>query len=164
MVDAKLETKPGDRGLTYNGKLQELVTPGTTVDGIGTKPTASGAAGQTLGDIGFSVGGAASVPGKFAWEDGSIVPENDKEYNVIFTPEDTANYETVTFTILVTINSDPDTTDPGTVAVLVHDDGTRETVQKSIVEDGKISIPLDGSATVEIVDNSKEFDDVSPIR
>ncbi len=51
---------------------------------------------------------------------------------------------------------------PGTVAVLVHEDGTRETVQKSVVEDGKISVPLSGSATVEIVDNSKEFADVSP--
>ena len=49
---------------------------------------------------------------------------------------------------------------PGTVAVLVHDDGTRETVRKSIVEDGVMSIPLNGSATVEIVDNSKDFTDV----
>lgn len=49
---------------------------------------------------------------------------------------------------------------PGTVAVLVHDDGTRETVRKSVVEDGVMSIPLSGSATVEIVDNSKEFNDV----
>ena len=49
---------------------------------------------------------------------------------------------------------------PGTVAVLVHEDGTRETLRKSIVEDGKVNIPLSGSATVEIVDNSKSFADV----
>ena len=49
---------------------------------------------------------------------------------------------------------------PGTVAVLVHEDGTRETLRKSIVEDGKVNIPLSGSATVEIVDNSKTFTDV----
>ena len=49
---------------------------------------------------------------------------------------------------------------PGTVAVLVHEDGTREIVRKSVAEDGKVNIPLDGSATVEIVDNSKEFSDV----
>ena len=49
---------------------------------------------------------------------------------------------------------------PGTVAVLVHEDGTRETLRKSIVEDGKVNIPLSGSATVEIVDNSKRFADV----
>lgn len=49
---------------------------------------------------------------------------------------------------------------PGTVAVLVHEDGTRETIRKAVAEDGKISVPLDGSATVEIVDNSKDFSDV----
>ena len=51
---------------------------------------------------------------------------------------------------------------PGTVAVRVKEDGTRETIQKSVVKDGALAIPLDGSATVEIVDNSKDFDDVSP--
>lgn len=51
---------------------------------------------------------------------------------------------------------------PGTVAVLLHEDGTRETLRKSIAEDGKMSIPLSGSATVEIVDNSKDFTDVPP--
>ena len=49
---------------------------------------------------------------------------------------------------------------PGTVAVLVHKDGTRETIRWSVAEDGTVRIPLDGSATVEIVDNSKEFTDV----
>ena len=51
---------------------------------------------------------------------------------------------------------------PGTVAVLLHEDGTRETLRKSIVEEGKVNIPLSGSATVEIVDNSKDFADVPP--
>ncbi len=51
---------------------------------------------------------------------------------------------------------------PGTVAMLVHEDGTREVIQRSIVEDGRMSIPLDGSATVEIVDNGRVFADVPP--
>ena len=49
---------------------------------------------------------------------------------------------------------------PGTVAVLVHEDGAREVIQRSIVEDGRMNIPLDGSATVEIVDNGRAFSDV----
>lgn len=49
---------------------------------------------------------------------------------------------------------------PGTVAVLVHDDGTRETIPKSVVDNGVLNIPLDGTATIEIVDNSKSFEDV----
>ena len=49
---------------------------------------------------------------------------------------------------------------PGMVAVLVYEDGTRETIRWSVVEGDGIRIPLDGSATVEIVDNSKAFTDV----
>lgn len=49
---------------------------------------------------------------------------------------------------------------PGTVAVLVYEDGTRETIRKSVAEDSGVRIPLNGSATVEIVDNSREFADV----
>ena len=48
------------------------------------------------------------------------------------------------------------------MAGLVHEDGTRETLRKSVVEDGKVNIPLNGSGTVEIVDNSKDFADVPP--
>lgn len=51
---------------------------------------------------------------------------------------------------------------PGTVAVLVYEDGTREVIRKSVAGDDGVRIPLNGSATVEIVDNSKEFADVSP--
>lgn len=51
---------------------------------------------------------------------------------------------------------------PGTVAMLVHENGTREVIRKSVAEDGMVNIPLSGSATVEIVDNSKQFTDVPP--
>lgn len=53
-------------------------------------------------------------------------------------------------------------TTPGTVAVLVHEDGTKEIIRKSVAVDGTVSIPLDGSATVELMDNSKDFGDVKP--
>ena len=52
-------------------------------------------------------------------------------------------------------------TTPGTVAVLIHEDGTRETVRKSVASGGSITVPLDGSAKLEIVDNSRHFADVS---
>ena len=50
---------------------------------------------------------------------------------------------------------------PGTVAVLVYADGTREIIRKSVADDSGVRIPLNGSATVAIVDNSREFEDVS---
>ena len=48
------------------------------------------------------------------------------------------------------------------MAVLVHEDGSREVVRKSVADGEALSvtIPLDGSVKLEIVDNGKTFDDV----
>ena len=49
---------------------------------------------------------------------------------------------------------------PGTVAVLVHPDGTEEIVKNSIPTEDGIQLTVDGNATVKIVDNSKGFIDI----
>ena len=48
---------------------------------------------------------------------------------------------------------------PGTVAVLVHPDGTEEIVKNSLPTEDGIQLTVNGSATVKIVDNSKDFID-----
>ena len=48
---------------------------------------------------------------------------------------------------------------PGTVAVLVHPDGTEEIVKKSLPTEDGIQLTVNGGATVKIVDNSKDFID-----
>ncbi len=48
---------------------------------------------------------------------------------------------------------------PGTVAVLVHPDGTEEILKDSIPTEDGIRLTVDGNATVKIVDNSKDFID-----
>ena len=48
---------------------------------------------------------------------------------------------------------------PGTVAVLVHPDGTEEIVKNSLPTEDSIRLTMDGSATVKIMDNSKDFID-----
>ena len=48
---------------------------------------------------------------------------------------------------------------PGTVAVLVHADGTEEIVKNSLPTEDGIQLTVDGSVTVKIVDNSKDFID-----
>lgn len=50
---------------------------------------------------------------------------------------------------------------PGTVAVLVKEDGTREIIRKSLAGEDIVTVPLDGSARIELVDNSKSFQDVT---
>ena len=47
----------------------------------------------------------------------------------------------------------------GTVAVLVHPDGTEEILKDSIPTEDGIRLTVDGSATVKIMDNSKDFTD-----
>ena len=48
---------------------------------------------------------------------------------------------------------------PGTVAVLVHPDGTEEILKNSIPTEDGIQLTVDGNATVKIIDNSKDFID-----
>lgn len=50
---------------------------------------------------------------------------------------------------------------PGTVAILVHADGTEEVIKDTVTSDGGISVALTDGATIKIVDNSKTFSDVS---
>lgn len=47
----------------------------------------------------------------------------------------------------------------GTVAVIVHEDGTEELVKDSIPTERGVQLELSGSTTVKIIDNSKTFDD-----
>jgi len=48
---------------------------------------------------------------------------------------------------------------PGTVAVIVHPDGTEEIVKNSLPTEDGIQFTVNGGATVKIVDNSKDFID-----
>ena len=47
----------------------------------------------------------------------------------------------------------------GTVAVLVHPDGTEEIVKNSLPTENGIQLTVNGGATVKIIDNSKDFAD-----
>ncbi len=88
----------------------------------------------------------------------NVMAEQVDQSVVLKLTADGKNVESVPGGVKLTVSAED--AGPGTVAVLVHEDGTREIVRKSLAGDGKVDIPLNGSATVEIVDNSKEFADV----
>jgi len=48
----------------------------------------------------------------------------------------------------------------GTVAVLINDDGTRQVIRKSVANESMMTVPVDGSARLEIINNAKNFADV----
>ena len=50
---------------------------------------------------------------------------------------------------------------PGTVAILVHPDGTEEVIKDTVTSAGGITVALSDGATIKVVDNSKSFNDVS---
>lgn len=58
-----------------------------------------------------------------------------------------------------TVEIPVDNVSSGTVAVIVHPDGTEEIVKDSIPTESGVQLEISGSTTVKIIDNSKTFDD-----
>lgn len=92
---------------TYNGASSSATSFTITKDTpiITAAPTASAITeGQSL-NASLLSGGTASVAGAFSWTTPSTVPTvGAASYEVTFTPTDTANYNTATTTISVTVN------------------------------------------------------------
>ena len=104
----------GDYTVTRNSDTKLLLTK--TFDAtaikdtptINTVPTASAITyGQKLSNSTLS-GGAASVTGNFTWKTPSTAPQvkdsNSTEYEVVFTPDDTASYETAICKVKLKVN------------------------------------------------------------
>lgn len=91
---------------TGNGTLAFVIVKGTP--SIITPPTAETIfLGQTLANARLN-GGSASITGSFAFTNPSIVPGlGDSLQSVTFTPTDSANWNTVTTNITVTVSNEP---------------------------------------------------------
>ena len=92
-----IETAPTAAAITYGDSLRMSgLTGGKTVQGDG------------MGNTSSLTGGDAEVTGAFGWSTPDVKPavsdSNTTEYEVIFTPADTDNYEPVTTKIKLTVN------------------------------------------------------------
>jgi len=103
---------------TGSASLTTAVAKGSST--ITAAPTASAITyGQTLASSTLS-GGSASVAGNFAWTTPSTTPAvGTSVQNVTFTPNDTANYNTATTSVSVTVN--PVSPPPPTGLVITSD-------------------------------------------
>lgn len=96
---------------TLTGSAQVKIGKATPV--VTALPTASAITyGQTLEDSTLT-GGTASVPGTFAWKTSSTSPtvndSNSTAYPVVFTPNDTTNYNSVETAVKLPVNpADPE--------------------------------------------------------
>ena len=109
----------GDYTVTRNSETELLLTKtfGATAikdtPTINTVPTASAITfGQKLSNSTLTGGeakvGSAVISGTFKWKTGTIAPQvkdsNSTEYEVVFTPTDTASYESATCKVKLTVN------------------------------------------------------------
>lgn len=137
-----------------------------------------GTGGNVGGDV--NIGGDADVNvDAGSDEDGNTTseqkPESEQSTTVTVTDEKTGTITKITTTVEGKISASvkvpegikhvnvtiPCAADDGTVAVLVKEDGSREIVRKSSLTKEGISLYLDGSAKLEIMNNTKAFKDVS---
>lgn len=134
----------------------EVTIPASVVGEIGSKTDADLTVSTPVADVTISNGGLNSLS-----QSGGAVKVTAEQTGSVVELSVTANGKTVGSIPGGVILTVPATdTNPGTVAVLVYEDGTREVVRKSVAGDGSVTIPLNGSAKVEITDNSKQFSDV----
>ena len=162
----KTETKPdGTVVETTTGKDGSTVKTTTNPNGSSVTETkaADGSTGTVKIDKNGQTEAAAKVSGK-AVEDAK---KNGEAVKVPVEVEATQNSSTAP-TVSIELPKGAGETKveipvsnvtPGTVAVLVHPDGTEEILKDSIPTEDGIQLTVDGSATVKIVDNSKGFID-----
>ena len=159
-------TKPdGTKVETTTGKDGSVTKTETKKDGssVTENKAADGSTGTVKTDKNGQTEAAAKVSGK-AVEDAK---KNGEAVKVPVEVEATRNSSTAP-TVSIELPKGAGETKveipvsnvtPGTVAVLVHPDGTEEILKDSIPTEDGIQLTVDGNATVKIVDNSKGFID-----
>lgn len=155
-VDNNSETVVIAPQVTGDVAKTEVSIPAATVGQIGSQTSASLTVSTPVAGVTIPNGGLGSL----ASAGGTVTVAAEKAGNTVELSV-TAGGRTVEhvpggLTLTVPASS----TTPGTVAVLLREDGTREVVRKSVADGGSVTVPLDGSARLEIVDNGKQFADV----
>ena len=164
------ETKSTETGLTVNEtKVEETVVDETTGEEITTSKT------ETKSSDGSKSTTTVDETGKTTAEvtlsTTAVNTAEDKETVVILpmpAVETTKTSDTApTVTVDVPASADSVKVEipvadvsGGTVAVIVHADGTEEIVKTSTITENGVVLTVEGDATVKIVDNSKDFTDV----
>ena len=151
--ETKSETKTDANGVTSGTETTQTTTPDgstgtttTTTENGNTKTEAEAKISEKAVEDAKKSGEAVKVPTEVkAGEDSNSAPTVKVEL-----PKDAG--ETKIEIPVSDVNS-------GTVAVIVHEDGTEEIVKSSTTTENGLQLKVEGSATIKVVDNSKTFDD-----
>ncbi len=143
--------------VTGNVTKAEVSIPTAIVDKISTQTSASLTVSTPVADVTIPNGGLRSLSS--ADSQVTVTTEQTGTGMEMSVKVGGKTVESIPGGLIVTVPVAATT--PGTVAVLMHEDGTREVVRKSVAGKDVVMIPLDGSAKLEIVDNSRQFSDVT---
>ncbi len=133
----------------------EVTIPANVLDEVGQKTDAALLLSTPVADIAFTNNGLSNLS-----EHGAVTVTADTSENSIALTISAGGRGVESVRGGITLTVPIEQSAPGTVAVLVHDDGTRQIIRKSVASDGSIAIPLDGPAKLEIIDNTKPFSDI----
>lgn len=134
----------------------EVTIAASTVEKIGTETDANLTVSTPVADVEIANAGLNDLAKE--GEKVTVSAEKKDDTIVVEVKADNKNVDKVNGGLTVTIPQEE--VSAGTVAVIVHEDGTEEIVRQTVGGEDALTIPLDGSATIKIVDNSKDFDDV----
>ncbi|MDD6189713.1 MAG: InlB B-repeat-containing protein [Clostridiales bacterium] len=161
-VETTAETKTDANGVTTSTETVKATdTTGTTAE----KVTETNAAGETTTTVEATVsdqavtqaiesGAPVALPVEVtAAKDAGTAPVVNVEVPASVSAENPVKVEIPVETVT-----------PGTVVFIVNADGSEEIVKTSIPVENGIVLTVEGTVTVKIVDNSKEFVDVQPVR
>lgn len=133
----------------------EVTVPASVLDEVGQKTDAALLLSTPVADIAFTNKGLSSLSNH-----GAVTVTADTSGNAIALTITAGGQAVDSVSGGITLTLPIEQSTPGIVAVLVHDDGTRQIIRKSVASDDSIIVPLDGSAKLEIIDNAKPFSDV----
>lgn len=135
----------------------QVSLPASTVESLGSETSASLTISTPVASVTTPNGGLTDL----ASERGSITVSAQVTGNTVILEVTSGGQAVEAITGGLTLTVPAEDATPGTVAVLVNAGGTREVIRKSVAGENAVTIPLSGSATVELVDNSRTFDDVA---
>lgn len=134
----------------------KVIIPASTVEQVGNQTNANLMVTTPMASMTIPSGALTSLSSA----GGSIVVTVEQAGSTVELSVAAGGKEVGTISGGVTLMVPAKGVTPDSVAVLIQADGTRQVIRRSIADGDSITIPLDGSAKVEIVDNSKHFDDV----
>ena len=142
--------------ITGSVSKTEVTVPAATLEQIGSKTNANLTVSTPVADVTIPNGGLGSLSSG----GGTVTVTAEQIGNSVELAIMAGGKAVQSIPGGITLTVPTSNISPGTVAVLVNTDGSRKIVRKSVATDGNIIIPLEGSAKLEIVDNSKSFADV----